>query len=464
MNELLDVVLRHAKEAGMEREQIERFIKAGYVPQPKQMEFHAAAAECNRPGGPTYVGYGGTRGQAKSHATLAQATLDDMQTHPGLKFLYLRKIKSKALESFDDLRRKVLQFTEHEYKNSVLRLPNGSFMVMGGFRSESEIDNYLGLEYDGIVIEDAPSLSESKHRAIIGARRTARTDWRVRVYESANPGGVGHGWYRKLFYDPWRKGTETETRFVHTLMGDNVFIDEEYEKYLEGLTGWLRRAWRDGDFEISAGMFFDNWDAERIVIEPFAQSADHHERRGWRFFLTMDWGYQHWCVVYLLGMDRNRTVYVIDEHAQRRWQVPQHVEAINAMLFRYGLQDWQIESFVAGADTFSVTGDSEISIADRFAQAGLPLTRANQDRVSGAAEVLHRLGSEENKPTLYIFNRCHKLIECLPTLEHDPKRPEDVLKVDADDLDGSGGDDPYDALRYGLMGLRQASVVEIGVL
>ena len=35
----------------------------------------------------------------------------------------------------------------------------------------------------------------------------------------------------------------------------------------------------------------------------------------------------------------------------------------------------------------------------------------------------------------------------MPTLQHDPNRPEDVLKRDVDD-DGLGGDDSADALRY----------------
>jgi len=35
----------------------------------------------------------------------------------------------------------------------------------------------------------------------------------------------------------------------------------------------------------------------------------------------------------------------------------------------------------------------------------------------------------------------------LPVLQHDPNRPEDVLKVDADE-DGVGGDDAADCLRY----------------
>jgi hypothetical protein len=39
------------------------------------------------------------------------------------------------------------------------------------------------------------------------------------------------------------------------------------------------------------------------------------------------------------------------------------------------------------------------------------------------------------------------LLETLPALQHDPNRPEDVLKVDADEK-GLGGDDAADCLRY----------------
>jgi hypothetical protein len=35
----------------------------------------------------------------------------------------------------------------------------------------------------------------------------------------------------------------------------------------------------------------------------------------------------------------------------------------------------------------------------------------------------------------------------LPSLQHNPNRPEEVLKVDVDD-DGAGGDDAADCLRY----------------
>ena len=51
------------------------------------------------------------------------------------------------------------------------------------------------------------------------------------------------------------------------------------------------------------------------------------------------------------------------------------------------------------------------------------------------------------RPRLFIHERCRRLVETLPILQHDPNRPEDVLKVDADE-DGNGGDDAADALRY----------------
>ena len=72
------------------------------------------------------------------------------------------------------------------------------------------------------------------------------------------------------------------------------------------------------------------------------------------------------------------------------------------------------------------------------------------DRVNGWAEVLQRLGDPEGGRAgrgCSFTERCGRLVETLPALQHDPNRPEDVLKVDADE-DGVGGDDAADALRY----------------
>jgi phage terminase large subunit len=85
---------------------------------------------------------------------------------------------------------------------------------------------------------------------------------------------------------------------------------------------------------------------------------------------------------------------------------------------------------------------------------------ADLDRVNGWAEILGRLGDPEAglPPKLFIHRRCARLLECLPMLQHDPNRPEDVLKVDADE-DGVGGDDAADALRY-LIATKARTVVQ----
>jgi phage terminase large subunit len=49
-------------------------------------------------------------------------------------------------------------------------------------------------------------------------------------------------------------------------------------------------------------------------------------------------------------------------------------------------------------------------------------------------------------PIAVVRSRAARSIECLPWLQHDPNRPEDVLKVDVDD-DGVGGDDAADCFR-----------------
>jgi hypothetical protein len=125
-----------------------------------------------------------------------------------------------------------------------------------------------------------------------------------------------------------------------------------------------------------------------------------------------------------------------------------------------------IKRIVAGADVFSRQSDGT-TIAAQYAKHGITLRCANTDRINGWAEILTRFGevsatpaimpADAVRPTLFIHQRCGRLIETLPTLQHAPNRPEDVLKVDADE-DGVGGDDAADALRY-LVATKSRSVV-----
>ena len=58
-----------ARAAGCPKDQLARFHDLAYIPFPKQLRFHAAARACDRPNGPTQLGFGGARGPGKSHAS-----------------------------------------------------------------------------------------------------------------------------------------------------------------------------------------------------------------------------------------------------------------------------------------------------------------------------------------------------------------------------------------------------------
>ena len=177
------------------------------------------------------------------------------------------------------------------------------------------------------------------------------------------------------------------------------------------------------------------------------------DTRAVEWFAAMDYGFTHFTVVLLGCLDGDGNMFIVDEHAERLWLPQRHAPAIKAMVGRHRMANGQLQMadlkrFVAGADVFSRQSDGS-TVASQYGKLGVSLRCANTDRVNGWAEILHRLGepSVGIAPRLFIHERCARLVECLPSLQHDPNRPEDVLKVDVDE-DGVGGDDAADALRY----------------
>lgn len=445
-----------ARTLGVKRDSLERFLRAGYAPQPKQFAFHAAARSCDEEGGPTEIGFGGARGPGKSHAGLAQIAIDDCQRAEGLKFLFLRKVGKAARESFEDLRIKVLANVPHSYRSQagVLEINSTrSRIVLGHFNAESDIDNYLGIEYDGALIEESNQISATKQRQIKTSIRSSKEGWRPRIYHTFNPGGVGHQHTKQKFIQPWRDAAETSTRFIFATYRDNRFLNQDYEQSLNELTGWLRAAWRDGDWDIAAGQFFTTWHHDSHVIKPFV--VPFH----WSAWACLDYGFTHPTAVYLLR-ENDGIVYVTGEYVRAKKLPAQHAPLIKEMFLRQGLDVGRVRPFVAGQDAFDNKGDEEgKTIAQQYDKFGIHLERANMSRISRAGELLMLLGDVHAKkpigPRIQIFNTCPRLVECLPALQHDPHRPEDVLKWDIDD-DGNGGDDPYDSVGMGLLVRRGA--------
>jgi phage terminase large subunit len=437
----LEKCVQMAKDAGAPADQVERFLSIGYVPLSRMWNFHAAARLCDQSEGPEEIGMGGSRGPGKSHASILQV-VDDLSRRDGLKFLFLRKVQKAAKESFEDLIGRALRFVPHEYAPSTrkLSLPNGSRCIFGGFRDESDIDAYLGIEYDGMVIEESNTLTERKHEMLHGSLRTSRDDWRPRIYHTFNPGAIGHAYIKKKFVLPYRTGREDLTRFIPSTFRDNPFLNPEYKRWLENLSGPLGKAWRDGDFDVFEGQAFITFSYDAHVVEPF-EIPGH-----WARYRGVDWGYAapFACLWGAKDPDSGRIVvyrelYVNpgegDTPLNDRQQARRIVEMTPA-------EERILASYMDPSMWASKTsGEQVTTTADIYAQNDLYGTKANNHRLDGKRRIDRLLGNlPDGRPGLLIFRNCRNLIRTLPELVFDDTHVEDV--------DTQQEDHAYDALRY----------------
>jgi len=439
------ILIKSALNNGVPKDQLKNFLINKYIPLKWQLRFHALARECDKPDGPVKLGVGGSRGPGKSHSVFAQMALDDCQRVDGLKGLFLRQTGKAAQESFNDLILRVISgkipynYSEHK---GLLEFPNNSRILLGGFRNENDIDNYIGIEYDLISIEELNQLTEKKVDMLLGSMRTSKLNWRPRLYSSFNPGGLGHVFVKDTFVIPYREKRETETRYIPSTYQDNPYLNKEYIDYLEGLTGTLGRAWREGDFDIFEGQYFSEWRNEHHVIPPF-QIPDT-----WKRYRGYDHGREAPACCKWYAVDYDGNVFAYRELYVKGWNADQ----IAREIVRLTPENERIEYTVADASIFSKIGHGE-TIGEIMARNGVMCIPSSKDRVAGW-NVMHEYlyWDNFNEPKLRYFNTCFNSIRTIPSLIHDEHRPED--------LDSSGEDHAIDCDRYLLQTLRQRKTTE----
>lgn len=436
------------------QQQVENFIKAGLFLQPKQIDFCIAASECDGilPNSPTAVMSGGGRGSSKSHAILAQIMADDCQRFANLKCLLLRKIGKANQEQVQDYRTKILAHIPHEYKQQAgeIHFPNGSKVIMGNYKDDKDIDRYMGQEYDIVYCMESNQLTFTKKKFILTCLRTSKQGWRPRLYEDTNPGGVGMAENKLMYVVPWRQNRqhETLTRYIHSTVYDNKFINAEYVKQLETLSGWQRKAWLDGDWDFAAGSFFTNFIPD-IHVYPNGNVV-FDEKRAVRWYASYDYGFAHNAACILFAQDKQGVTFVVDEWVDSENVIVEQAENIKAMLAAHHISENDLDFFVAGKDCFSRNEDGK-TIADAFQEQGINLTVAEVDRANGWKRCHSLFGdvSVGIQPRIYINRRCKNLINQIGLAQHSEKRAGDVEKFNAD-TEGNGGDDALDAWRFGI--------------
>ena len=454
-----------AAKLGCPDDQIINFLKAGTLLQKHQLRFAALARECDQPDGPKMILAAGGRGSGKSQGIFAQIFCDDCQRVPGLKFLMLRKVGQANKEQVSDFITKLLPKIQHKYREaapSKVEFPNGSFVILGNFKDEKDIDKYLGLEYDGIYIMESNQLTQSKKANILSCLRTNKTNWRTRVYQDTNPGGIDHVANKALFIDgkwAWddatdsyvKIGVETETRYVHSTVDDNFFVDKDYKKnVLEKYVGWQRQAWLYGNWEFMAGAFFSNFD-QHIHVYPNPVTT-LNERAIVRWFAGLDYGYSHPNAFLLCCEDEGGNIFCVAEYSQNNTLIEEHAANIRDLCALNNIDVGDLEFIAAGKDCFRVDKDGS-TVATEYQEHGVMLTPVHIDRVNAWSQMAEVFGDVQNqiKPRCFIHKNCAELIFQIQAAQSDPKKPNDILKMNASAETGEGGDDLLEGFRNSIV-------------
>ena len=381
---------------------------------PKQKQFCQSRSR--------YTAYGGARGGGKTHVLLRKAAGGAL-TYPGIKILIVRREYPELEQNIILPMQKLIPSEVGSYNGSMRMMffCNGSIIKFGHYGAGDD-QEYQGLEFDWIFMEEATQFSESQFRTL-GACLRGATKFPRRMYLTCNPGGIGHLWVKRLFVDrEYREGEKAKDyTFIPATVDDNPQLLEaspEYKQMLDLLPEDVRRAWRYGDWNAMAGTFFPEFRKETHVIAPFVRVP-----REWKKYRAFDYGLDMFACLWV-AVDFEGRAYVYREVQQSGLIVSEAAKLANALT----PPEEHIEFTIAPPDMWNRQKDSGRSMAEIFAQYGLGLLKASNNRVQGwmaVKELLKPMKSDTDRPGLLVTENCVGLIRNLPSIQHDEKTPSD---------------------------------------
>ena len=381
-------------------------------PNPKQVEFFLARER--------FVAYGGARGGGKSWAIRQKAKLLALY-YPGIRILLLRRSFPELRENHIlPLRAELNEVARYKESEKAFTFHNSSRLIFGYCANEGDVTQYQGQEYDIIFLDEATQFTEYQFSALTACLRGANS-FPKRMYLTCNPGGVGHGWVKRLFVDrAFKPGEDPDDYlFIPARAADNPALTEAdpgYLKMLDNLPDGLRQAWRDGSWEVFAGRYFPEFSKETHVVRP--REIPPH----WRRYRVFDYGLDM-LACYWAAIDPEGRIWVYRELCQSGMIVSEAAKAIREMT----PPNERIRCTIAPPDLWSTQKDSGRTMAEIFQANGVPLVKASNHRVQGWMAMKEFLKERaDGAPGLVIFSDCQRLIRDLEVVQHDRKNPSDV--------------------------------------
>ena len=407
-----------------------------FVPLPRQVEAIEAVQ-----GEPVFILIGGAAGGSKSKG-LREIAHAECLKRSGFKVLLLRRTFGElASNHIEDSTLEAPEMgAECVPSAKVVRYPNGSILQFGHCETTSDAAKYLSSEYDLIIFDELVTFELSQFLLISSRARSTKAGLVPKVLCGTNPGGPQSHWVRMRFID---KNVDLEAFpdyrpeewvFIPSKLEDNPYLDEQYERKLLNLPAELRKAYRDGDWDIFPGQYFGEFrKATHVGVLNVPPKAV--------WYRAIDGGYVKPGAVLWIAVWDGRA-YVRHEWIPTRVLNSDQAKGIKKLTTEFGIKG--VRFTVADTSLWTPEADTGESAAETFARHGVPLLQASKDRVNGWKRLREWLRlAPDGKPWLMVHPDCAYLIRTLPSLLSDKGKPEDV--------DTDGEDHAADALRYFVM-------------
>ena len=419
--------------------------------------------------------YGGAAGGGKSFAMLVD--LLRYASNGNHRALLLRRTLAELTELIDQSRKlypKAFPGAVFRESKNTWSFPSGATALFSYVDKDNDVTRYQGQSFTWIGVDELGQYPTPYVWNYLRSRlRTTDPDIQTYMRASANPGGVGGWWLKKMFVDPavpndpfWATDIDSgnilrygpnhptnadqplyQRRFIPARLTDNPFLMEsgEYEAMLLSLPEVERRRLLEGDWDVADGAAFSEFDRSKHVVEPFEVPYN------WPRLRAADYGYSSPSCVLWGAVDWDGNIWIYRELYDKGYTGETLARIVNAL----EEHDPLMQISVLDGACWSKHGTGP-SIAETMIRNGTRWVPADKNRIPGKIELHRRLAVDErtDEPKLKIFSTCTNLIRTLPTIP--------LSKTNSEDVDTKADDHAYDALRYMCMtrptGLPQNSI------
>ena len=243
---------------------------------------------------------------------------------------------------------------------------HGSF-IMAGVKvvqvytgSISGLKRARGFTAFGAYINEASLANEDVFKEIIS--RCSGEGARI-VFDS-NPDNPGH-WLKTDYID----SKDDMIIDFHFTLDDNTFISERYKNSIKAATPSGKFYARDieGLWTIAEGAIYSDFDKDKHIVKQAPDNIVH-------YYAGVDWGYDHYGSIVILGETADGTTYIVDGVAKQYEEIDYWVEQAHKFKAKYGDIDFYADS-------------ARPEHVVRFAREGFKVHNARKEVIAGIEEV-----------------------------------------------------------------------------